>query len=137
MSAPEALVLELKNLSAALKRIDQRLKSEQPPDSVALNEFRQSVDNVRLTAWSVSEVINAKRAGNEPDAVLTFLSAERLRRLDQLVRNLCGDLERRLITPQSYGVSSLLDSISVLQQRLKQRATEEPQKEKPGGGFLR
>lgn len=137
MSAPEALVLELRNLSAALKRIDQRLQSEQPPDSVVLNEFRQSVDNVRLTAWSVSEVINAKRAGNEPDTVLTFLSAERLRRLDQLVRNLCGDLERRLITAQSYGVSSLLDSISVLQQRLKQRVVEEPQKEKPGGGFLR
>ena len=137
MSAPEALVLELRNLSAALKRIDQRLQSEQPPDSVVLNEFRQSVDNVRLTAWSVSEVINAKRAGNEPDTVLAFLSAERVRRLDQLVRNLCGDLERRLITAQSYGVSSLLDSISVLQQRLKQRVAEEPQKEKPGGGFLR
>lgn len=137
MSAPEALVLELRNLSAALKRIEQRLKSEQPPDSVVLNEFRQSVDNVRLTAWSVSELINAKRAGKEPDTVLTFLSAERLRRLDQLVRNLCGDLDRRLITAQSYGVSSLLDSISVLQQRLKQRVTEEPQKEKPSGGFLR
>lgn len=137
MSAPEPMVSELKNLSAALKRMDQRLKSEQPPDSVVLNEFRQSVDNVRLTAWSVSEVINAQRAKNEPDSVLTFLSAERLRRLDQLVRNLCGDLERRLITPQSYGVSSLLDSISVLQQRLKQRVTEEPQKEKPKGGFLR
>lgn len=134
------MLLELRNLSAALKRIDQRLQSEQAPDSVALNEFRQSVDNVRLTAWSVSELINSQRATKEPDTVLTFLSAERLRRLDQLVRNLCGDLERRLITAQSYGVSSLLDSISVLQQRLKQCLSEEPkkdQKEKPRGGFLR
>jgi len=137
MSAPEALALELRKLSAALKQMDHRLKSEQPPDSVVLNEFRQSVDNVRLTAWSVSELINAKRAGNEPDSVLTFLSAERLRRLDQLVRTLCGDVERRLITAKSYGVSSLLDSISILQQRLKQLTGEEPQKEKPRGGFLR
>ncbi|HEX5434869.1 MAG TPA: hypothetical protein VFY05_11575, partial [Candidatus Angelobacter sp.] len=75
MSAPEPMLLELRNLSAALKRIDQRLQSEQPPDSVALNEFRQSVDNVRLTAWSVSELINAQRANKEPDTVLTFLSA--------------------------------------------------------------
>ena len=120
MSSPEPIAVELKNLSAQLKRMDQRLKAEQPPDSVVLNEFRQSVDNVRLTAWSVSELINTRRAANQHDTVLAFLSAERVRRLDQLVRNLCGDLERRVINAQSYGMQSLFESISVLQQRLKQ-----------------
>ena len=114
MSSPEPIAVELKNLSAQLKRMDQRLKAEQPPDSVVLNEFRQSVDNVRLTAWSVSELINTTRAASHHDTVLAFLSAERVRRLDQLVRNLCGDLERRVINAQSYGMQSLFESISVL-----------------------
>jgi hypothetical protein len=126
MSATEPIALELKALSAQLKRMDQRLKTEQPPDSVVLNEFRQSVDNVRLTAWSVSELINTQRAGTQHDSVLTFLSAERVRRLDQLVRNLCGDLERRVITAQSYGIQSLFDSINMLQQRLKQCLSQRP-----------
>lgn len=118
MSESGTLSQELKDLSAALKRIDQRLQSETAPEAVALNEFRQSVDNVRLTAWSVSELINAQRAKKEADQVLAFLSAERLRRLDQLARNLCGDIERRLITSQTYGLNSLFDSVNVLQQRL-------------------
>lgn len=133
MSAPESIALELKDLSTQLKRIDQRLKTEEPPDRVVLNEFRQSVDNVRLTAWSVSELINSKRAASHHDTVLAFLSAERVRRLDQLVRNLCGDLERRVITGQSYGMQSLFDSITVLQQRLKQCLAEPSPGGKPGG----
>jgi hypothetical protein len=126
MGSLESLALELKSVSAALKHIDQRLRTEAPPDSVLLNEFRQSVDNVRLTAWSVSELINAQRAAKEPDKVLAFLSAERLRRLDQLVRNLCGDIERGVITRQNYGMHSLVDSINVLQKRLEQCAVEQP-----------
>jgi hypothetical protein len=132
MSSPEPIATDLKDLSAQLKRMDQRLKTEQPPDTVVLNEFRQSVDNVRLTAWSVSELINTQRAGNQHDSVLAFLSAERVRRLDQLVRTLCGDLERRVITAQSYGIQSLFDSINVLQQRLKQCLTQRPQNDIPG-----
>jgi hypothetical protein len=132
MSSPEGIAVELKDLSAQLKRIDQRLKTEQPPDSVVLNEFRQSVDNVRLTAWSVSEVINTQRAGNQHDSVVAFLSAERIRRLDQLTRNLCGDLERRVISAQSYGIQSLFDSISTLQQRLKQCLSQPPAGDNPG-----
>lgn len=120
----ESLAAELRSVSAALKRIDQRLQAERAPDSVALSEFRQSVDNVRLTAWSVSEMINAQRARKEPDTVLAFLSAERLRRLDHLVRNLCGDLDRGVITRQNYGMHSLFDSITVLQQRLQQCLAE-------------
>lgn len=114
----EPLPSQLKNLSAALMHVDLRLQSETAPDLVLLNMFRQAVDNVRLTAWSVSELINAQRAKKEPDKVLAFLSAERLRRLDQLVRNLCGDMERGVITCNNYGMHSLLDSVNVLQKRL-------------------
>ena len=126
MGSLESLALDLKSVSAALKHIDPRLRTEAPPDSVLLNEFRQAEDNGRLTAWSVSELINAQRAAKEPDKVLAFLSAERLRRLDQLVRNLCGDIERGVITRQNYGMHSLVDSINILQKRLEHCVAEPP-----------
>src|SRR5438270_537932 len=100
----ESLTFEIKQLSAELKRMEQQLQMGPAPDAVALNEFRQAVDNVRLTAWSVSELINAERIKKDPDKVLAFLYAERLRRFEQLERNLCSDIERRVLTFNTNGI---------------------------------
>lgn len=117
---PESLTFEIKHLSSELKRLEERLKLETAPDLSALNEFRHAVDNVRLTAWSVSEVINAERIKQNPDTVLAFLSSERLRRFDQLVKTLCADIERGLITVQTHGMPSLCESVNHLQLQLTQ-----------------
>ncbi|HWG39506.1 MAG TPA: hypothetical protein VN658_03075 [Candidatus Acidoferrales bacterium] len=116
----EDMSCEIRHFSAELKRLEHRLKSEPTPDPLVLNEFRHAVDNVRLTAWSVSELINAERIKKNPDTVLAFLSAERLRRFEQLVRSLCGDIERGLITVRTDGVQALCESVNDLQQRLVQ-----------------
>lgn len=129
MDEPRPLSFDLKNLSKALREMDQRLHSEPPPEAMVLNEFRQSLDNARLTAWSVSELIDTQRARKDPDKVLAFLSAERLRRLDQLVRTLCGDIERRVITGESYGLQSLLYSITMLQEKLQNCLSEQAKNE--------
>jgi hypothetical protein len=118
IATPEDLSSEIKHFSAELRRLEQRLKSESISDPLALNEFRHAMDNMRLTAWSVSELINAERIKKNPDTVLAFLSAERLRRFDQLVKSLCADLERGLITVQTDGMQGLYDSVNHLQQRL-------------------
>lgn len=115
---PENLTFEIKHLAAELRRIEQKLQAGPAPDQVALNEFRQAVDTVRLTAWSVSELMNAERVKKDPNTVLAFLSAERLRRFEQLVKNLCSDIERQVITFQTNGMTSLVDSVNTLQQRL-------------------
>ena len=117
---PENLTFELKHLASELKRAEERLKSEAAPDRVALNEFRQAVDNVRLTAWSVSELINADHTKKNPDTVMAFLAAERLRRFDQMVKALCADIERRMVTVQTNGMESLLGSVETLYFRLRQ-----------------
>ena len=130
MNIPASFSHELKQLSAALNRLNQRLQSESTPDPVVLLEFRQSLDNIRLTAWSASELLNAQRIKRDPDHVVAFLSAERLRRLDQLVRNLCGDIDRRVITGTNYGIDSLFDSVSALQQRLASCRGAEQRSEK-------
>jgi hypothetical protein len=117
-TVPEDLSSEIRHFSAELKRLEQRLKSEPTPDPAALNDFRHTVDNARLTAWSVSELINAERIKKNPDTVLAFLSAERLRRFEQLVKSLCGDIERGLITVRTDGMQALCESVNDLQQRL-------------------
>ena len=128
---PENLTFEIKHLTSELRRVEHRLKAETAPDTVALNEFRHAVDNVRLTAWSVSELINVEHTKKNPETVLAFLAAERLRRFDQMVRNLCGDIERRTVTFPTNGMHSLIDSVNMLQQRLTQRfSAREPQKYK-------
>lgn len=120
----ELLTVEIKRLSSALKRLEERLKAEPAPDPVVLNDFRHSVDNVRLTAWSVSELMNAERIKKNPNTVLAFLSAERLRRFNQLVKNLCGDMDRRSITLETTGMQSLRESVDELQERLRQAARQ-------------
>lgn len=128
---PENLTLELKQLTSELKRVENRLKSEAAPDAVALNGFRHAVDNVRLTAWSVSELINAEHTKKNPETVMAFLAAERVRRFDQMVRNLCADIERRMVSLQTNGMHSLIDSLNTLQGRLTERFSDwEPQKYK-------
>lgn len=115
----EPLTAELRHFSSELRRLEKRLQAEPAPDAVVLHEFRQAVDNVRLTTWSVSELINARYSNKNPDAVLSFLAAERLRRFDQMVKNLCADVERRVIGFQTNGMESLLDSVETLHSRLK------------------
>jgi hypothetical protein len=62
--------------------------------------------------------ISAAHRDTGPDSVLSFLAAERLRRLDQMVRNMCADLDRRAVTSQTAGVQSLFDSVNGLIARL-------------------
>jgi hypothetical protein len=125
-SIHESLTFEVKHLTSELRRLEQRLKSEPAPDPAALNDFRHVVDNVRLTGWSVSELINAERIKKDPNTVLAFLSAERLRRFDQLVKSLCSDIERGLITVETNGMQSLCESVNNLQ-RLTQIARQRAQ----------
>ena len=124
---PDNLTLSLHRASAELRRLEQRLKSEAAPDIVALNAFRHAVDNVRLTAWGVGELINAERIKKDPNTVMAFLSAERLRRFQQLVKNLCSDIERGLISVQSAGMQSLSASVDTLQQHLTPPGTQRPE----------
>jgi|SRR6185437_13111733 hypothetical protein len=133
INEPDSLTLQIKHLSGELRRLEQRLKSEAAPDPLALNDFRHAVDNVRLAAWSVSELLNAHQINKDPNTVLAFLSAERLRRFQQLVRNLCSDIERGLISVQTAEMQSLCESVDILQQHLRQPVTQRPKAYKVKG----
>lgn len=114
----EGLSAKLHRLANELRQVENQLHTAPAPDATPLQEFRQALDNARLTAWSVNEAMSAGRIDTGADSVLSFLVAERLRRVDQMVRNMCADLDRRAVTAETTGMQSLLDSVNALSTRL-------------------
>jgi len=112
------LPLRLINLTLELRALDADLKSQQMSHGPQLREFRQALDNVRTTAWTVNELMDARTAGKDPRVVLSFLTAERLRRFSQMVKDLCRDIDYEGTTWHAQGVQDLADSLGLLQDKL-------------------
>ena len=108
----------LRRLSAELRSVEIDLKSGMAPETLLLQEFRQVLDNARMTAWTVSEVMNARERQQDPAIVISFLVAERLRRANQMLKDLCADIEQEGITWQTHGIQSMFDTVKLLQVEL-------------------
>jgi hypothetical protein len=111
------LVSRLRTLTNDLRQLERELKSGHISDTATLHEFRQAIDEVRMTAWTASELHNVQpeRKAN----LASFLAAERIRRFAQMIRDFSVDLEHQDLTWESGGVQSLFDSVAALQSRLE------------------
>jgi hypothetical protein len=115
------LSTRLRSVLSELQAIDRELKADiAAPDKAVLQEFRQILDNVRMTAWTVSELMNARETEKNPEPLLSFLASERMRRLSYMIRDLCIDMDKQVLTWQSSGVQALSDSVLGLQSRITQ-----------------
>ena len=114
----QSISRELDNLTVTLRALDQRLKSNPPIDGSALSEFRQALDKIRLTAWSVSELHTARQSNKSTEAVISFLTAERLRRFSEMARDLLSDLDQRRTVWPAEAVKDLENSLALLGARL-------------------
>jgi len=108
----------LRNLTTKLRSLDRKLKSNASMDGPALREFRVALDNVRMTACTVSELHNTREIQKNPQVVISFLTAERLRRFSQVARDLCQDLERESGSWSAQAVNDLKNSLNLLRERL-------------------
>jgi hypothetical protein len=113
-----ALSARVRALTDQLRVLDRELKSGQTPDALSLQEFREALDTVRMTAWTVGELLNAREAKRDPGTTLSFLTSERLRRFGQLVKDLNADIEHQGITWQTQGIQGVFQYVSLLQERL-------------------
>jgi len=95
---PGAFSSRLKEVSSELREIDLALKAGATPELLHLQEFRHVLDNARLTAWTVSELLSAAESQKDPAKVLSFVAAERLRRSNQMLKDLCTDLDGQGVT---------------------------------------
>ena len=109
---------KLRDLAAQLSSLDRELKSNRFLDEAALQEFRWALDNVRMTAWTVSELLNARERQQDPAKVVSFVVAERLRRSNQMLKDLCADMEEEGVTWQTAGIQSLFETVKLLQVQL-------------------
>lgn len=97
---------------------DESLKKGSAIDGPLLRDLRLALDNLRLTAWSVSEAQAVNQTPNAPNNVISFLRTERLRRFRQMVDVFCSDLERDGTGWSLTAVHELQESVGLLRERL-------------------
>jgi hypothetical protein len=110
------IALKLRTLTAELRVLGNELKSGAISDAAALQDFRNALDEIRMTSWTASELHNAQAGRKE--LLASFLAAERIRRFAQMIRDLSMDLEHEDVTWESGGIQTLFDSVTLLQSRL-------------------
>jgi hypothetical protein len=98
---------------------ERALKAGEKPEVAVLSELREALDNLRLTAWTINELLNAREMKVNPRKVLSFMVAERVRRLTTLARDLAQDLESAGTTPDTSEMRALQEALGFLQSRLQ------------------
>ena len=114
----------LKEISSELREIDLAMKAGETPNLLSLQEFRHVLDNARLTAWTVSELLSAVESKKDPANVLSFIAAERMRRSNQLLKDLSADIQHQGVTWQTNGIQSLYETVNSLQMQLRELVEE-------------
>src|SRR5260370_30422449 len=114
-----SLSARLRSITSRLKTLDRDLKSNPPLSGATLREFRHVVDNIRMTAWTVNELFNARQNQKNPQAVISFLTAERMRRFSPMAQGLSSDLERGGTSGPAQTVKGLESSRHILRERLR------------------
>jgi hypothetical protein len=109
------LNFQLRKTSAELAKIQQALKSGAIEPRI-LEEFRDSIDYVRKTAWAVQEWQERQLKKHDPQTVLPLLTAERIRRATQLSKAVTTDLAAHQVTRETPGMEELFRAIEGLYQ---------------------
>jgi len=108
----------LRRISAELRGLESELKSGETPEALMLQDFRHVLDNARMTAWTVSELLNARERQQDPAKVISFVVAERLRRSNQMLKDLCADIENEGVSWQTHGIQGLFETVKQLHVQL-------------------
>lgn len=124
---------KLRDIASELRLLDLDLKSQPVPDAALLLEFRRVLDNVRLTVWTVGELINAQHAGTNPQTALSFLTTERLRRFTQMARELTAEMEAGAFGWQTEGLRALSEAVILLQTQTSRLAHDHPTRFRTAG----
>ncbi|MBZ5520997.1 MAG: hypothetical protein LAP21_01930 [Acidobacteriia bacterium] len=118
IGANQEISEKLRSLTAQLKEFEGDLKSATLPDVPLLYEFRSALDNARMSAWTVSELLHARQNGADREKMQAFLTAERVRRITEMADDLCTDIRKGTVTLKSSGMRFLSDGLRGLLFRL-------------------
>jgi type II secretory pathway component HofQ len=112
-----SLTERLEKITVELQELERSVISGDL-DSRVLSEFRNAVDHIRNTAWTVQQWVEAREKSGDPYAVLPALAAQRVRRATQLADELCLDLQSVEVTAETEGLGDLYRSVDDLHRRL-------------------
>ena len=111
------LNFQLRKTSAELVKIEQEIKSGDV-DARILEDFRDSVDYVRKTAWAVQEWQERQLQKHDPQTVVPLITAERIRRATQLSIAIRTDLEVHEVTRETAGMREFFLAVESLYPRV-------------------
>jgi len=121
--SPEAtpspdLSTRLEKISQELRDVEEALKTAGNVEPRVLRQFRDAVDHVRLTAYTVQQWLELQAKRGDPYSVLALLTTERIRRATQLAGDLSIDLDSTEVTFETEGLGKLFEAIRGLYERL-------------------
>ena len=114
---PSVLTARLQSATTNLAEIEQLVKSGDV-DPRVLEEFRNSVDLIRGTAWAVQQWVDLKEHSGDPYSLIPALAAQRVKRMTQLAKDLTMDLECVEIGLDTPGLKELYDAVTRLHECL-------------------
>jgi hypothetical protein len=106
----EMAILELQGLHDLLLSDDL--------DPQILEDFRDTLNRVRNTAWAAQQYITRKGTEEEAGSVLSFLAGERVRAAFHLCGAISDDLKRTDIELQSGSLVQLYEAVKSLTEHL-------------------
>lgn len=112
-----SLSAHLQKLSTELRVIEEFIKAGEV-DPRVLHEFRDAVDQIRVTAWVVQQWAELQARQEDAYAVLPFITKERMRRMAKLSDDLALDIDATEIETGNEGLEALRLSIERLHLRL-------------------
>ena len=112
------MTARLEKLSQELRELEQALKTAGTVEPRVLRQFRDAVDHVRLTAYTVQQWLELQAKHGDPYSVLGLLTTERIRRATQLTGDLSIDLDSTEVTFETEGLDKLFAAIQGLYERL-------------------
>jgi hypothetical protein len=115
-SANNDMAARLQAATANLVELEKLVKAGDL-DTRVLQEFRDSVDQVRSTAWAVQQWIGLQEKG-DPYSLLPILAEQRVRRATQLAKDLTMDLESVDVGLETPGLKQLYEAVNRLHERL-------------------
>ena len=108
----------LAEVTAELKELEQLIRIEKV-DPRVLEDFRESVDHVRTTAWAIQQWIELGEHHKDQYSVLPMLTLERVKRATLLAHDLALDMDSTDVSVETPGLEGLFGAIRGLYSRLK------------------
>ena len=112
------LTLELKKTTDQLHELEEKLRAGEV-DPRVLTDFREAINHVRHTAWAVQRWVDEDKGGGDPFAVITMVTAERVRITKKLINELLIDFESTDMSLDTPGILELHKAVHDLHDRLK------------------